>query len=43
MITRTEIDAGAKRRFEAGDTNKDGWLSKGEIQALRQNRGRDSR
>jgi hypothetical protein len=43
VITRTEIDASAKRRFEIGDTNKDGWLSKGELQTLRQNRGRDSR
>lgn len=43
VITRPEIDASAKRRFEIGDTNKDGWLSKGELQTLRQSRGRDSR
>ena len=41
-IIRSEMDAAAKFRFDRGDTNKDGWLSKGEILTLRQNRGRDA-
>jgi hypothetical protein len=41
FISRAELEAGAKRRFDRGDTNKDGWLSNGEILTLRQNRGRD--
>ncbi|WP_309644694.1 hypothetical protein [Phenylobacterium sp.] len=41
-VTRAEMDAAASVRFERGDTNKDGWLSKGEILTLRQNRGRDA-
>lgn len=41
-VGRSEMDAAAKFRFERGDTNKDGWLSKGEILTLRQNRGRDA-
>lgn len=42
IITRAEIDAGSKRRFELADTDKDGALSKDELQAMRQNRGRDA-
>lgn len=42
VLTRPEIEAAAKVRFDRGDTNKDGWLSEGEILAQRQNRGRDA-
>ena len=40
-LTRAELDAGSKRRFDQGDTNHDGWLSKEELSTMRQNRGRD--
>jgi hypothetical protein len=41
-LSRVEIETAAKFRFDRADTNKDGWLSKGEILAQRQNRGRDA-
>jgi len=40
-ITRAEIEAGAALRFAAGDTNHDGWLSKGELLTMQQNRKRE--
>lgn len=40
VLTRAELEAGAKRRFDAADNNKDGWLSGGELASMRQNRGR---
>lgn len=41
-LSRSELEAAAKYRFDRADTNKDGWLDRGEILALRQNRGRDA-
>jgi len=35
-LTKAEMSAGAERRFQAADTNKDGWLSKGEMLMMRQ-------
>lgn len=35
LISRAEAAAGAERRFNAADTNHDGWLSKGELLAMR--------
>jgi Ca2+-binding EF-hand superfamily protein len=40
-ITRAEIEAGAALRFATGDTNHDGWLSKGELLTLQPNRARE--
>lgn len=40
-ITRAEIEARAATRFAAGDINRDGWLSKGELTTMRQNRARE--
>lgn len=40
VLTRAELETGAKRRFDAADNNKDGWLSRDELAGLRQNRGR---
>jgi len=39
-ITKAEREAGQLRRFQAADTNHDGWLSKGELLMMRQNRAR---
>ncbi|WP_421934991.1 hypothetical protein [Phenylobacterium sp.] len=41
QLSRAELEAGSKRRFDAADSNHDGWLSKGELLTMRQNRGRD--
>lgn len=41
LLSRAELEAGSKRRFDAADSNRDGWLSKGELLTMRQNRGRD--
>ena len=38
FLSRAEIDAAAKRRFDTADSNHDGWLSKGELLTMRQNR-----
>ena len=40
FISRAERDAAQVRRFHAADTNHDGWLSKGELLMMRQNRAR---
>ena len=40
FATREEQAANQKRRFDAADTNNDGWLSKGELLMMRQNRAR---
>ena len=37
-VTTAERDAALARRFNAADTNHDGWLSKGELSMMRQNR-----
>lgn len=39
-LSRAELDAGSKRRFDQVDANRDGWLSKDELATMRQNRGR---
>ncbi|WP_411288256.1 EF-hand domain-containing protein [Phenylobacterium sp.] len=37
-VTKAEMDAdGGKRRFDAADANKDGWLSPEELSMMRQN------
>ena len=41
VVTRAEIETGASLRFNLGDTNRDGWLSKGELLTLQQNRTRE--
>lgn len=41
LLSRAELEAGSKRRFDAADSNHDGWLSQGELLTMRQNRGRD--
>jgi Ca2+-binding EF-hand superfamily protein len=35
-VTKAEMAAMAERRFSMADTNKDGWLSKGELLMMRQ-------
>jgi len=40
VVTLAERQAATKLRFEMVDTNHDGWLSKGEVLMLRQNRQR---
>ncbi|HEY3695575.1 EF-hand domain-containing protein [Phenylobacterium sp.] len=40
FISKAERDAALGRRFNAADTNHDGWLSKGELIMMRQNRAR---
>lgn len=40
-LSHSELEAGSKRRFDIADSNHDGWLSKGELRTMRQNRGRD--
>lgn len=35
-VTKAEMLAGVERRFNAADTNHDGWLSKGELIMMRQ-------
>lgn len=40
FVTAAEREASQKRRFEAADTNDDGWLSKSELLMMRQNRAR---
>lgn len=37
-VTRAELGAMGERRFQMADTNKDGWLSKGELLMMRQRR-----
>jgi hypothetical protein len=39
-ISTAERDAAQLRRFQTADTNNDGWLSKGEVLMMRQNRAR---
>ena len=40
-VTKAEMDAGGgKRRFDAANANKDGWLSSEELSMMRQNRAR---
>lgn len=41
-LSRVEIEAASKFRFDKSDSNRDGWLSAGEILASRQNQGRDA-
>jgi Ca2+-binding EF-hand superfamily protein len=38
FLSRAEIEAASKRRFDMADSNHDGWLSKGELLTMRQNR-----
>ena len=40
FITRDEQLSAQRRRFEAADSNHDGWLSKDELTMLRQIRAR---
>lgn len=40
FVSKAEREAGQIRRFQAADTNRDGWLSKGELLMMRQNRAR---
>ncbi len=35
-VTRQEVDGASQQRFNAADTNKDGWLSRGELIMMRQ-------
>lgn len=38
FLSRVEIEAASKPRFDMADSNHDGWLSKGELLTMRQNR-----
>ena len=38
VLTRTEIDTGAERRFALGDADRDGILDRAELTSLRQGR-----
>jgi Ca2+-binding EF-hand superfamily protein len=40
FVGKAEREAAELRRFQAADTNHDGWLSKGELLMMRQNRAR---
>jgi Ca2+-binding EF-hand superfamily protein len=42
MIIRAELEASIARRFGLADSNSDGWLSKGELLSMRQNRTREN-
>lgn len=35
-VTKTEMEKALEQRFQAADTNHDGWLSKGELIMMRQ-------
>ncbi|RAK54499.1 EF-hand domain-containing protein [Phenylobacterium soli] len=35
-VTKAEMEKAVERRFQAADTNHDGWLSKGELIMMRQ-------
>ena len=41
VLSRAEMEVATQRRFEVGDTNRDGWLSKDELANMRKTRGRD--
>lgn len=42
VISRGEIETDVGRRFKMADSNSDGWLSKGELLSMRQNRTREN-
>ena len=41
VLSRAEMEVATQRRFDVGDTNNDGWLSKDELANMRKTRGRD--